>query len=241
MPIELPPGTRLDDTRTVTNALAERIRKRSDVKSVFVNGGRLLGSGSEVRKATFIINLVDKKERKLNQTQISEEIGRDLALVPDIRYWFLRDNGQRGFALVVTGRDGDAVNKAAADLTSQAKRVTDKKGEPLLTNVVSTAELDRPELRVKPKSDIAAELGVTTDAISEAVRIATIGDVGANLAKFNIDDRQVPIRVQIDDKARANRATLEGLKVATASGAAVPLVAGCRLPAVARADGDRPL
>ncbi|MEQ1647091.1 MAG: efflux RND transporter permease subunit [Hyphomicrobiaceae bacterium] len=221
--IELPPGTRLDDTRSITTSLVERIRKRDDVKSVFVNGGRLLGSGAEVRKATLVINLIDKKERKLNQTQISEEIGRDLALIPDMRYWFLRDNGQRGFALVVTGRDGDAVNKVAADLTSQAKRVTGKKGEPLLTNVVSTAELDRPELRVKPKTEIAAELGVTTDAISEAVRIATIGDVGANLAKFNIDDRQVPIRVQLDEKARTNRATIESLKVTTAAGASVPM------------------
>jgi hydrophobe/amphiphile efflux-1 (HAE1) family protein len=221
--VELPPGTRLEETRAITNTLTDRIRARADVASVFVNGGRLLGSGSEVRKATLVINLVPKKDRKLNQWQISEEIGADLAAVPDIRYWFLRDNGQRGFALVVTGRDGNAVNKVGAELTSEAKRVTDKAGVPLITNVVSSAELDRPELRVFPKTEIAAELGVSTEAISEAVRIATIGDVNANLAKFNIDDRQIPIRVQLDEVARTDRLTLESLKVATASGAAVPL------------------
>jgi multidrug efflux pump subunit AcrB len=93
----------------------------------------------------------------------------------------------------------------------------------MLVNVVSTAELDRPELRVVPKTEIAAELGVTTDQISEAVRIATIGDVGANLAKLNIDDRQVPIRVQLDEQARGQRQTLEALKIATPTGAVVPL------------------
>ncbi|HRK19630.1 MAG TPA: efflux RND transporter permease subunit [Hyphomicrobiaceae bacterium] len=221
--IELPPGTKLEDTRKITNGITERIRERPDVKSVFVNGGRLLGSGSEVRKATLVINLVDKKDRKLNQTQISEAIGADLADVPDIRYWFLRDNGQRGFALVVTGRDSEGINRVAAELASQAKRVVDRKGVPMLTNVVSTAELDRPELRVRPKTEIAAELGVTTDAISEAVRIATIGDIGANLAKFNIDERQIPIRVQLEADARASYATLANLKVATSSGASVPL------------------
>ncbi|MBV1695694.1 MAG: efflux RND transporter permease subunit, partial [Hyphomicrobiales bacterium] len=221
--IELPPGSRLEDTRRVTNEVVDRIRARPDVKSVFVSGGRLLGSGSEVRKATLTINLVDKKNRKLNQTEVSEDIGRDLASVPDIRYWFLRDNGQRGFALVVTGRDGAAVNRVAADLTGQARRVTGRDGSPLLTNVVSTAELDRPELRIVPRSEIAAELGVSTDAIAEAVRIATIGDVGANLAKLNLDDRQIPIRVQLPDASRANRQTLEGLKVATTSGGSVPL------------------
>ncbi|MFM9845531.1 MAG: efflux RND transporter permease subunit [Hyphomicrobiaceae bacterium] len=217
--IELPPGSRLDDTRRVTAAVADRIRERADVRSVFVNGGNLLGSGAEVRKATLIINLVPKDKRKLKQHEIKEQIGQQLAGTPDIRYWFLNDDGQRQFQLVVAGRDPAAVNKAAAEVTSEAKRL------PKLANVVSTAELDRPELRVYPKSDIAAELGVSTEAISEAVRIATIGDVAANLAKFDVGDRQVPIRVQLDEKARTDRHLLEALKVSTASGAAVPLSA----------------
>jgi hydrophobe/amphiphile efflux-1 (HAE1) family protein len=215
--VELPPGSRLADTEAITEKITRRITARSDVKSAFVIGGTLLGSGDEVRKATIIVNLVPKDERKLTQSGIQQEIGRDLADIPDIRYFFLQDDGQRQLQLVVSGRDGAAVSKVAADLTSQAKRI------PTLLNVVSTAELDRPELRVYPKSEQAAELGVTTEAISEAVRIATIGDVDANLAKFDIGDRQVPIRVQLEEKARENRQLIEELKVMTASGAAVPL------------------
>ena len=142
--------------------------------------------------------------------------------MPDIRFWFLQDNGQRQIQLVVSGRDAAAVTHAAAEMTSQAKRI------PLIANVVSTAELDRPELRVVPITDIAAELGVSTEAISEAVRIATIGDIGANLAKFDVGDRQVPIRVQLDERARGDRQLLESLKVATTSGATVPLSAVAR-------------
>jgi hydrophobe/amphiphile efflux-1 (HAE1) family protein len=215
--IELPPGSRLDDTRKVTEAVAARIRERPDVRSVFVNGGNLLGSGAEVRKATLTINLVPKEHRKLDQAHIKEEIAHDLAGLPDMRYWFLNDDGQRQFQLVVAGRDPAAVTKVAAEVTSEAKRL------PLLANVVSSAELDRPELRVIPKTEIAADLGVSTEAISEAVRIATIGDIAANLAKFDVGDRQVPIRVQLDERARTNPHLLEALKVPTASGAAVPL------------------
>ena len=221
--VELPPGSRVDDTRAVTEKVGEIIRRRPEVRSVFVNGGTLLGSGAEARKATLIINMSAKEERKASQAEIKEAISRELAGLPDIRFWFLQDNGQRQFALVVAGRDGAAVNKVAAELTSQSKRVADKGGKPLLNNVVSTAELDRPELIVTPRTEQAAELGVSTDAISEAVRIATIGDVGANLAKLDIGDRQIPIRVQLEDRARGNRAMLEALKVATAGGAAVPL------------------
>jgi multidrug efflux pump subunit AcrB len=119
--------------------------------------------------------------------------------------------------MVVTGRDGAAVDKAAAALTSEAKRL------PMIAQVVSTAELDRPELRVVPDPAAAARLGVSTEAIAEAVRIATIGDVGAALAKFDAGDRQVPIRVQLDENARADRGLLRNLKVPTAGGSAVPL------------------
>jgi multidrug efflux pump subunit AcrB len=220
--VELPPGSRVADTRAVTDTITRNVRARTDVRSVFINGGRVMGSGAEVRKATLVINIVPKEQRKLTQDQVRDEIGRSLAGVPDIRFWFLKDNGQRQLQLVASGRDGAAVSHFAAELTSQAKRI------PLLANVVSTAELDRPELRVVPITDVAAELGVSTEAISEAVRIATIGDIGANLAKFDVGDRQVPIRVQLDEAARGERQMLESLKVATGAGAAVPLSAVAR-------------
>jgi hydrophobe/amphiphile efflux-1 (HAE1) family protein len=224
--IELPPGSRLDDTKAVTDAVARQIGARPDVKSVFVNGGRVMGGaaggGAEVRKATLVINLVPKAERKLGQARIKEEISRSLAQVPDIRFWFMLDNGRQQIQLVVSGRDAAAVNRVAAEMTSQAKLI------PLVANVVSSAELERPELRVVPIGDVAADLGVATEAIAEAVRIATIGDVGANLAKFDVGDRQVPIRVQLDERARAHRQVLESLKVPTATGATVPLSAVAR-------------
>ena len=172
-----------------------------------------------MRKATLIVNLVPKDKRSVSQTRFKVEAAHDLETIPDIRYWFLQDNGQRQFQLVVTGRDGDAVSHVGAELTSQARKL------PLLANVVSTAELERPELRVSPKSDLAAELGVSTEAISEAVRIATIGDIPANLAKFEAGDRQVPIRVELEEGARGDRQLLESLKVQTAAGDAVPLSA----------------
>jgi len=215
--VELPPGSRLADTQKVTASLTERLLQRPDVTSVFVNGGRILGSGDEVRKATLIIHLVPKEQRKLKQHEVKAEIARDLERIPDIRYWFIEENGQRSFQMVVVGRDGEAVNRVAADITSQMRQL------PMLALPVSTAELDRPELRVIPDSERASMVGVTTEAIAEAVRIATIGDVGPALAKLTVGDRQIPIRVQLIEDARADPQILESLRVGTASGGAVPL------------------
>jgi hydrophobe/amphiphile efflux-1 (HAE1) family protein len=215
--VELPPGSRLEDTRRITNQLSDTFTKRSDVTSVFVTGGRILGSGNEVRKATLVVMAKPKAERSATQSQIKEQLAVVLAGVADIRYWFLEENGQRQFQMVVTGRDGDAVDKAAAAITAEMRRL------PQLAQALSTAEIERPELRVVPRPDLAAKLGVSTEAIAEAVRIATIGDVGPALAKFDAGDRQVPIRVQVASEARANRQLLENLRVMTSSGVSVPL------------------
>ena len=215
--VELPPGSKLEDTQRLTAMLTERISQRPEVTRVYVSGGRILGSGDEVRKATLVIRLVPKSQRKLSTSAVEIAIARDIERIPDFRYWFLKENGQRAFQMVVTGRDGEAVNRAAAEITSQMKRL------PMLSLPVSTAELDRPELRVIPDSELASMVGVTTEAIAEAVRIATIGDIGPALAKFDVGDRQIPIRVQLVDEARANPQMIRALRVATMSGGAVPL------------------
>jgi len=54
----------------------------------------------------------------------------------------------------------------------------------VVTNVSSGATLDRPELRIYPRRELAVRLGVSTESLSETIRVATIGDVGPALAKF---------------------------------------------------------
>ncbi len=68
-----------------------------------------------------------------------------------------------------------------------------------------------------------ARLGITTATLSETVRVATIGDVDTALSKVYLDDRMIPIRVQLDLSLRRNMAELRAIKVPTASGASVPL------------------
>ena len=142
-----------------------------------------------------------------------------LASTPDIRYWFVKDNGQRDLSLIVAGPDIDAINDTANQLASEMRAI------PTIENPISTAELDRPELRIVPKRQLAADLGVSTEALSETIRVATLGDVDANLAKFNAGDRLVPIRVELDQSARGDIGRLQDLRVPTGSGGAAPLSA----------------
>jgi len=216
--VELPSGSVLTETEAVTEEIARRLHRRPEVRSVFVDGGRIPNGGDEVRKAALIINYTPKSTRKLTQRQLEQDINRDLQDIPDIRYWMVDDNGLRAISRIVSGADGAVVENVAAEMATQMKRI------PILTNVVSTASLDRPELRIRPRADLASRLGVSTTQLSDTIRIATIGDVGPALAKFVTGDRQVPIRVQLEDSARADRQTLERLKVPTPRGGGVPLL-----------------
>ena len=216
--MELPPGSQLAYTEKVTEEIVARLRKRPEVKSVFVDGGRVPPGTFEVRRAALIINYTPKTERRITQRELELEIGRELENVPDIRFWFLDENGLRAISLVVTGADSNIVNNVASELANQMKRI------PLIANVISETSLDRPELRVQPRADLAARLGVSTESLSETIRVATIGDVGPALAKFDAGDRQVPIRVQLEDGARGNLQVLEQLRVPLGGGhGGVPL------------------
>ncbi len=215
--VELPPGSLLADTDRVTRSISNKLRAIPEVRSVLVYGGQILGSGAEPRKATFVINFVGKDERATTQKELQVRIGAMLADTPDIRYWFVNDNGQRDLSLIVAGPDIEAINDTADQLASEMRSI------PTIENPISTAELDRPELRIEPKRQLAADLGVSTEALSETIRVATLGDIDANLAKFNAGDRLIPIRVELDQTARSDIGRLQDLRVATASGAAAPL------------------
>ena len=216
---ELPPGSRLSDTQQVSDRIAERLRAMPEVRSVFVNGGLQLPGKKEVRLATFTVNLVPKEERSLRQRQLEGRIVDEFRDVPDIRFFVLNEGGQRGLQLIVSGPDQDVVVETAAKLQREMATV------PTIENPMSTAPLNRPEIRISPKPALAAELGVSTDVLSETVRVATIGDVGANLAKFNAGDRQIPIRVQLPEAVRGDQGLIDILKVPTRGGASVPLAA----------------
>jgi multidrug efflux pump subunit AcrB len=216
--MELPPGSQLAFTEKVTEEIVARLRKRPEVRSVFVDGGRVPPGSFEVRRAALIINYTPKTERKITQRQLELEISQELENVPDIRFWFLDENGLRAISLVVTGADSNIVSNVASELANQMKRI------PLIANVISETSLDRPELRIQPRADLAARLGVSTESLSETIRVATIGDVGPALAKFDAGDRQVPIRVQLEDSARGDLQILEQLRVPLGGGrGGVPL------------------
>src|SRR5574338_1016033 len=94
---------------------------------------------------------------------------------------------------------------------------------PALADVHSSSALQRPELQIRPRPEDEARLGVTSAALASAIRIATSGDIEQNLARYDLPDRQIGIRVMIRPDARADLDTIRALPVQSTLGAPVRL------------------
>jgi len=221
--LELPPGSLLADTRNTTDEVTAKLRAIPEVENVYVIGGSSPTGTMEPRRASVIVDLVHKSERDAPQWQIGERILDVLDTVPDLRAYFVNDRGERQLAFGVMGTDGAVLDDAARKIQS-AMNATGK-----FRAISSNAALDRPEVIVQPDLERMAELGLSTAALSEALRVATIGDIDANLAKYTVGDRQIPIRVQLNEAARNDLSAIGSLPVQTATGATVPLSSVAKL------------
>jgi multidrug efflux pump subunit AcrB len=215
----LPPGSRLADTQALTDTITNRLSRGFDVESIFVNGGAIPPFTHEVSKATLTINYVPKSKRSRTQRQLEEAIARELAKIPDFRFWYLDDNGEREVTFIVAGQDNETVTNIALELASQMRQL------PQVANVVSTIALRRPELRIYPRRDLIVRLGISTESLSETIRVATIGDIGPALARYDAGDRVLPIRVLLEESARTDQQVLEQLRVPSPRGTSIPLAA----------------
>jgi hydrophobe/amphiphile efflux-1 (HAE1) family protein len=215
--IELPAGARLQDTANVSAAAYRILARQPEVESVVESIGS--DDYGEVRNGDMLVNLVPPDKRKATKRQFEDRMTGELAKIPDARIHFNRGGNGRDINIYITGDNPQLVEKSAREVVSQMREL------PELRDAGIDGDMPRPEILVKPHLDLASQLGVTVAALSDTIRIATMGDLDQNSAKFSLADRQVPIRVALTEDSRRDLSTLENLPVPTASGAAVPLKA----------------
>jgi multidrug efflux pump subunit AcrB len=211
--IEMVPGTTLAETQLVVNRVAAFLQKQPSVESVYSRA--FVGNG----RVTAIFK--PKSERKMKSYEFERALAPQLQAIPDARVSFQSSSGWGGGgrALTVTlgGDDPKLLAETGAKIVQQMSTLPDVVAPRI------AGDLKRPELVITPRMDLAANMGVTTAALSNAIRLATLGDIDQNSAKFSLSDRQIPIRVALDQDSRQRLSTIQNLPVATATGGSVPL------------------
>ena len=215
--IELPPGVQLEETSRISAQVAALVAQQPEATDIIEDVGE-----GDVRTASIYVTLVPANERKVTQREWEDRMRPLFAAIPDARVTIAGSEGGPGgrpVTLFLTG-DNPQLLESAARKAVEAMRALPELRDPRING-----DLRRPEVLVRPRLDLAAELGVSVAAISQTIRIATLGDLPQNAAKFSLAERQVPIRVSLLENARRDLSTLENLPVRTAAGSTVPLKA----------------
>lgn len=214
--IEMVPGTTLEQTEVVSAKVAAILESQPEVERVM----------QSVREgnATLYAALKPADERDTKSIDFERRLAPRLQTVADARVSFASSNqggggggSGRDVSIMLSGSDSELLEKTAQTLVEQMR------GVPGVVAPRIAADLQRPELVIVPRLDLAAQLGVTTSALSQTIRIATLGEIDQNAAKFSLSDRQVPIRVKLPRSSRQDLSTIENLPVPTTAGGSVPL------------------
>ncbi len=218
--VQSPPGATLKDTRRVVDQLSELLRRQPETEAVYAQvglanvnggpGGQLTSSSGPGQGA---VAALLKPDRHTTVSQIRERLRPLLRQIPDARLSFdVSGFGAAQVSVVLTSETGKGLDATALELQREMRNV------PGLADPRPATPANGAELVVQPRQDEAARLGVSSLAIASVARIATAGDIDANVAKLDEGERRIPIRVRLPSEDRTNLSVIRNLRVPTASG-----------------------
>ncbi len=220
--MEGPPGVTREGMEKSVRTVTDRLLAYPDVQTVFAQtgsssggGGFGLGGGSDLRDGTITVILKAHRQHKTND--FKSLIRPMLRQIPDVRITTQGAFGSADVNMTLGSEDTVTLDKVQLELEKEMRTLS------IISDVRPSPPPAGPELQIRPKPLEAARLGVTSQAIASVLRVATIGDIDANVAKYSEGKRRIPIRVRLPEDQRQNLDVIRQLKVPTASGKFTPL------------------
>lgn len=212
--IEMVPGTTIAQTEAKVDQVLGLIEHQQEVSVAL----------ESIKEASGQIYIQLRHDRHRTSVRFERDLTPALQNISDARVSFASQNGAgpgsgsgRAISVMLSGSDPDLIQRTAQTLVNQMSTLKHVVGPRV------SADLRRPEIEITPHFDLAASMGVTTQTLSQVIRIATQGEINQNSAKFSLSDRQIPIRVKLPIESRRDMTTLENLPVPTITGDSVPL------------------
>ncbi|MGQ3018022.1 efflux RND transporter permease subunit [Phenylobacterium sp.] len=217
--VQGPPGATAEHMEEVVRDITATFADRPEVTNVFAQIGSTVvaqgpggggGGGNDLRSGTVTV-LLDEG-RDLTGAEIRREMREALREIPDARVTFLDGQGQAGLQIVLTSENPEALRETALELERQMREV------PEIAEPRPSVPPTGPELIIRPRPAEAARLGVSAEQIATVARVATVGDIDANVAKMTINERRLPIRLRLPVEARTDLEAIRSLRIPTATG-----------------------
>ena len=217
--VEGPPGATVADMRVLVNRVDHLLEQQPETAGTFAQiGGGGISSGPGTFSSSSGVNqgaivAILKPNRKAKVGAIRDRLRPLLREIPDARVTFDTSGfGAAGVQVILTSESGQGLEGAALELQREIRTV------PGLADPRPATPPSGPELVVRPRTDEAARLGVSVSTIAAAARVATVGDIDANVSKMDEGERRIPIRVRLPEVDRTDLSVIKNLRLPTASG-----------------------
>lgn len=218
--VQGPPGATRDDMARAVNDATRMLSAEPAVERVFAQVGSTSGgfsAGDDMRTGTLTVVL--KHDRNVTTDEFRQIIRPKLRDIPDVRLSNQGTFGSAGVNIVLAGEDGQALERTQIELLRQMRNVRS------ISDPRPAPPPAGPELIVTPRPEEASRLNVDSRTLAQVLRIATIGDIDASVAKYSDGDERVPIRVRLPEGSRQDLETIANLRVPTIDGQTTPLSA----------------
>lgn len=178
----------------------QAIKKMPEVVSVFYAQGFF----GPTNKASMFVGLKPKSDRKKSQEQVKAEMRKILknivglkASAEDIS---LIGGGIRNVPIqyVIRGRDLTMLEKYMDKISSEFSRL------PGIVDIDSSLEAGKPEVKVFIDRDKAADLGVETATVAEAINFLIGGEVDVTKYKDTAKGRRYDVRARLNPSDRTD-------------------------------------
>jgi len=221
--VQGPPGATASDMEDTVRRVTAAAKSNPAVTDVFAEVGSSGpaspfaggGGGGDLRSAS--LNVLLDPKRHESGDQIRAALRPKLRAIPDARVNFLDFQGSAGFQQILTAEDPAQLQRASTELERQMR------GLDILADPRPSVPPTGPELIIRPRHAEAARLGVSADTIAQAARVATVGDIDANVAKLTAGERRIPIRIRLPADARADLERIKSLRLPTGAGGTTTL------------------
>ena len=214
-------GTSLEETDRIVRQAEEYINGQPEVaRTMFIVGGF---GGGNVSQVIAMVTLVPPDQR-MSQKAFSAKLRKNLSGIAGLRASVMDPSqsgftaNNRGFPIELSVRGPDWPT-----LVEEALRLRDELAETgMVIDVDTDYELGMPELRLLPKRERAADLGISVDDIATAVN-TMVGGVRAG--KYTSNGRRVDVRVKVQRDQRSSPDSLGKMYLRSRTGEMIPLSA----------------
>lgn len=219
--LTLPQGTDLDRTAQAVRRAEELLYAHEEVSAVFAEVGRygtLFGPLESRSRAELQVVLVPREGQRTSE--FMDEVRSELAVAVPGAALLVKELGggemaiRDDFLVDVYGPDPQVLDRLGAAVVEAFE------AQPNVSDVTLDGLQTSPQLTVRPHRARLAQAGLTTADLGLLLRVAVHGD---DQARLRADGEEIPIRLRLRQRDRADAASVGATTIQTASGAQVAL------------------